>query len=1332
MQQGINSYLRTQNGIVNTIIDTDTGITFNSGTVGNAFQIPAGTWRIEVETKDASNSTQFLPNQWRFNATFDTGDSNSSQLDFKNSRHAFPSGTTRVNRIERIFTFSAPVEANAFYTGTNGQSPGDVIVRFERLDTTGAGWWTGSGATTLDELTDTNLTSQGTGSLLYFDGAEWIDLDVGTTGQKLVVGTGWVLSWETDSTSSVDLHRFNVDLSVDQVLGNAAEDVLFDVVIFDTASGFNNVTGEYTIPTTGLWQFGGMLSLKDNDTTEWDTPDPQNIRLMRNGATLDAVRIEAETEEDDGASNVTISTLDTLTAGDVIKINLAASTTSISIDETSGWWGRQVPTTAWVGTGWSGTGATTLDELTDTNLTAQGTGSTLYFDGTEWIDLDVGTPGQKLVAGTGWVLSWETDSTTSVTLAKLHVPMGSTFTTTSANNAYQTVEFGAAEKDTESAWDNATDTYTIAKAGDYWIDFNGSWNNNGSSSNDPMDIAVRVNGIDELFVRHDVSDQINSGWNLIQWVSGLLLDLSIGDEITIELFDADDIINILGPQSHLSLIQLPDTAWVGVGWGATDLSGLTDTDTTGSATGSILYNDGSQWIDLDVGTQWQKLVAGTGWILTWETDSTTSVVLDWAVLTNSSPTASTVSDSGQDLFPLNTVHASAPSSNISVSSNKFSLEANKRYLITVAMRTTAGENVLFYDFTNSQRLYPANGVNNGAEVSGAGGTFQMTVQPTNNIEVGVVTGTSGAASLAGQGIVINVAEQPTTAWVGVGGWSSTIYTNDGTIGAGRSVSLTDTLSFDGNTLVINGSSDTVAIGATPNSEANLTLGAIDAGDEGGQLTLLPSSGTGTSYGIDNFQNNLRILSGNASGISNSTRLVMSSGGLVGIGWLAGTSIPEATLDLDGTFQFTDGNQAVGRVLTSDADGNATWQAPGTWADGNGIVDADVTVGSGRTVGITNTLNFDGGTLFVDGTNNRVAVSAVNPLIDLAIGDNDTGLEQISDGELAVHTNNVERVRFDATGQVGIGTPVPGVRLDVLSQEDTGGAIVQFTNSSQANNTTKDVAIAFRGTDTAGTGKNAGVIKVEPEDSDYVNAGLAFDVRNTDTVTRAITINSDGNLGIGNFTPAIDLAVGDSDTGLEQAADGQIGVVSNGTEIVRFENATTILRQQTSGGEGWELQFDGSNGQGTYLIDNFNDGSGEDFRVVEGWTVRAYVTNGVPGWQTPSDKRLKDNIETLSVLDKLDAVRGTSYTIKDSGEIQIWVIAQEVRSVFPEAVVGDEDKGMLGVSYDAIAAIALQAVKELKDLVISLFDGLDSRVAELEAENAELKERLEAIEAKLAD
>ena len=38
----------------------------------------------------------------------------------------------------------------------------------------------------------------------------------------------------------------------------------------------------------------------------------------------------------------------------------------------------------------------------------------------------------------------------------------------------------------------------------------------------------------------------------------------------------------------------------------------------------------------------------------------------------------------------------------------------------------------------------------------------------------------------------------------------------------------------------------------------------------------------------------------------------------------GTNTPTATLDVVGTLQYVDGNQAVGKVLTSDADGNANW------------------------------------------------------------------------------------------------------------------------------------------------------------------------------------------------------------------------------------------------------------------------------------------------------------------------------------------------------------------------------------------------------------------------
>jgi len=38
----------------------------------------------------------------------------------------------------------------------------------------------------------------------------------------------------------------------------------------------------------------------------------------------------------------------------------------------------------------------------------------------------------------------------------------------------------------------------------------------------------------------------------------------------------------------------------------------------------------------------------------------------------------------------------------------------------------------------------------------------------------------------------------------------------------------------------------------------------------------------------------------------------------------GTSSPDATLDINGTFQFTDGNEGDGKVMSSDADGNVHW------------------------------------------------------------------------------------------------------------------------------------------------------------------------------------------------------------------------------------------------------------------------------------------------------------------------------------------------------------------------------------------------------------------------
>lgn len=61
----------------------------------------------------------------------------------------------------------------------------------------------------------------------------------------------------------------------------------------------------------------------------------------------------------------------------------------------------------------------------------------------------------------------------------------------------------------------------------------------------------------------------------------------------------------------------------------------------------------------------------------------------------------------------------------------------------------------------------------------------------------------------------------------------------------------------------------------------------------------------------------------AEGIPATNNTIMISTGNQRVG--IGTIIPEATLDLVGTFQYTDGNQGSGKFLQSDTDGNASWE-----------------------------------------------------------------------------------------------------------------------------------------------------------------------------------------------------------------------------------------------------------------------------------------------------------------------------------------------------------------------------------------------------------------------
>lgn len=78
----------------------------------------------------------------------------------------------------------------------------------------------------------------------------------------------------------------------------------------------------------------------------------------------------------------------------------------------------------------------------------------------------------------------------------------------------------------------------------------------------------------------------------------------------------------------------------------------------------------------------------------------------------------------------------------------------------------------------------------------------------------------------------------------------------------------------------------------------------------------------------------------------------------------------------------------------------------------------------------------------------------------------------------------------------------------------------------------------------------------------------------------------------------------------------------------------------------------------------------------------------------SDARLKTDVVNITgALSKVTALNGVLFTRIDTGERGTGVIAQEVQSVLPEAVL--EVDGTLTVAYGNLVGLLIEAIKELK-------------------------------------
>ena len=160
------------------------------------------------------------------------------------------------------------------------------------------------------------------------------------------------------------------------------------------------------------------------------------------------------------------------------------------------------------------------------------------------------------------------------------------------------------------------------------------------------------------------------------------------------------------------------------------------------------------------------------------------------------------------------------------------------------------------------------------------------------------------------------------------------------------------------------------------------------------------------------------------------------------------------------------------------------------------------------------------------------------------------------------TGVTEAMRVSGAGEVGIGTRMfldiaPSAPLHIaatssnilkLEQADSGASYISFVNTS----TTNDVRVGLQ------------------SDEDF-----AIQVRDANSMwistsdTQRFIIDSDGMVGLGTFSnPTISLAIGDNDTGLNWASDGNIDLYTNGSARMSFGTslitATLPVRSSSAG------------------------------------------------------------------------------------------------------------------------------------------------------------------------
>jgi hypothetical protein len=355
------------------------------------------------------------------------------------------------------------------------------------------------------------------------------------------------------------------------------------------------------------------------------------------------------------------------------------------------------------------------------------------------------------------------------------------------------------------------------------------------------------------------------------------------------------------------------------------------------------------------------------------------------------------------------------------------------------------------------------------------------------------------------------------------------------------------------------------------------------------------------------------------------------------------------------------------------------------------------------------------------------------------------------------TNNTERARIDASGNLLVGTTTNAGKLTVSGKIRTlGGDLELDTGQITTNSSANPLRLGVDGTERARIDNNGNLLVGTT--SQYgsqklsLNGGIAIDGRSA--ATPGLSEKGDDNTGV--FWPAAD-SLGFSTGGSERAridASGNLLVgttVQNGRVTIRGSAASSKPLGLDSNASYAEIQsYDNGplyiNRQGNDVIVNSGGGNllvGTTSASCGGVTMRQHVsatdfvlgvttaasgttqavrfaygttavgsinlTGSTTSYATTSDYRLKENVQPMQdALAKIAQLNPVTYTWKADGSDGQGFIAHELQAVVPDCVTGEKDAvdadgnpQYQGVDTSFLVATLVKAVQELKAEVDSL-------------------------------